>query len=158
MWFLSLNFFQFLLTSPSTQIHIFSYFLSLQNKGAFKRKSRIRTNKCEWDKTKKWTKKQRFKEKNKKIYLCINAEAHTFENIEIHKNTKLGTIMYQQKAYKVKIVKRKPKGKKSLTNHYVTWKPLKIPLNSLCFGYLLLYTGPGLKSGLYAQEDSIEEN
>lgn len=69
---------------------------------------------------KEMNKKAKIQRKNKKIYLCINAEAHTFANIEIHKNTKLGTIMYQQKAYKVKIVKRKPKGKKSLTNHYVT--------------------------------------
>lgn len=90
--------------------------------------------------------------------MCVNAEAHTFENIEIHKNTKLETIMYQQKAYKVKILKRKKKGKKSLTNHYVTRKPLKLPLNSLCFGYLLHYMGPGLKSDFYAQEDSIGEN
>lgn len=38
------------------------------------------------------------KKKTKTIYMCVNAEAHTFENIEIHKNTKLKTIMYQQKA------------------------------------------------------------
>lgn len=41
--------------------------------------------------------------------MCVNAEAYTFENIEIHKNTKLETIIYQQKAYKVKILKRKEK-------------------------------------------------